>query len=96
MGSLFLSRALVGFLKAVAVVAPVGDEVQVRMATERPIAEALNVNDRVARMVLPETGMVSFLSLSVKGVSPGIDPLVFTDDKGKSQLFLVVVPKPKS
>ena len=95
MDSSFLIPALAGFLQAAVVLAPVGDEVQVRMSGERRIREAFSPNDRVAQMVLPATGMAPAFSVSVKGRSPGVNPVVLTDDKGRSQVFLVVVPKPK-
>jgi hypothetical protein len=76
-------------------VVPVGEEVQIRMSGERLLGEVFSANDRVARPVQGAAGMIGFSSIALKGQSPGINPLVLTDDKGKSQLFLVVVPKPR-
>jgi hypothetical protein len=90
MGSPFLAQALAGFLQAAVVVAPVGGEARVSMTAQQRIAEAFNANDRVAEMALESPAV-----LKVKGRSPGFDPLVLTDGNGKSQVFLVVVPKPK-
>ena len=91
MGGPFLTQALAGFLKAAAVVAPVGHEVEIQMSARQRIREAFSANDRVAQFVQP--AMASFESVHVKGQSPGLNPIVLTDFKGKPQFFLVVVPK---
>jgi hypothetical protein len=92
MGSLLPAQALFGFLNAAMVLAPVGEEVQIQMSAKQRIREAYSRNDRVALPVHPP--MPSPFSVHVKGQSPGLNPLVLTDEKGKSQFFLVVVPKP--
>jgi len=80
---------LFGFLKAAVVLVPVGGEARIQLPGQQRIAEAFSPNDRVAEMV-PEGQAI----LKMKGKSPGINPVVLTDDKGKSRIFLVVVPKP--
>jgi hypothetical protein len=91
MGTSFFTCALTGFLKAAVVVAPVGDVTWIKMSSRQRISEAWNANDGAAEVIAK--GLT--VDIGVKGKTRGISPLVLTDVKGKSQIFLVVVPKPK-
>ena len=67
-----------------------GGQVRFQMATKRPIAEALNENDRVAQ-VLADASDRSFLV--IRGLTAGTSRLTVKDADGKEEKYLIVVTR---
>jgi hypothetical protein len=89
MGLPILAKVVAAFLSSVIVVVPVGQTVKLKLKSGEHHQEGWVANDRVIDY------LADLSPLRVTGKAPGLSPVVLTDARKRSQLFLVVVPKPK-